>query len=978
MSCPDKKSPRFNSKIVLKTPLSIKNESNVDLMEIPNGGKLKVKLKSSDSEIKSNYSFCPKRKHIVFYKQLDMLIYVQEHSSHSTQDLFVAYDVFNSKENKWIKRYSYFPDPDKFFCLYLRDDLKTYNEMLVSNCPVRPGWDIEWYSFPDLPSPNPYIVLYGLIYYITQTCETLFEKSLNEDYFRVLESHKFWGEEHDISMSIEKLDQLQKKFGLKSHLDKPNGKTKYSFHVNICGYGYLPDHHVSSKALTSAVIQSIGNDVIINQCYDENRKQIIPIDTCIYTNNRLMRMLGHHKQNEINRCLKKIKEHSHFNDVDFLWSYTINELPIDTSKLSHLVWDQIPYQKNQIKSVKSEINMKNDCNNLDTNRLIGLFQHYHPDSHFLGSKMINCHLIVHDFSKSDSCCLICRRIHKNNRQYLIHNNQSKNILYKCHDDDAKNKQIYLVNLICPKMEPDLIINSENLPEYEFKNIKCLMIGSKVGTGKTINANNFLSKLPPNANVLQITYRVTLSQKYLTETKKFGFINYIDVKKKQIQDERVIIQLDSLHRLAWDLQHWDVIIIDEIDSVLGHFNSPLMKNKNMNADILKQLVESSSKCLLLDANITTDRVCDFALSICKREEIHYLQNSYIRPNNRQVKILQNKDQLLNLYMQSLKNGENVVFVSTSKKFLKELEKIAKKCFPNLVLLFYTSETDRQTLMFDSQNANQSWIIGNGLHFTPTYSAGVSFTLPHFDKLYVYGGPGGCEALTLFQMMFRVRQLKQGDMIMYLDPRKNNLPTSFVQVEKFIESVHNEIYYKMGEDYIHREISSKKKFYYPIKDWKYKLYINNLVSKFRSENNFRQEIINLLSQMLIPIIYDESVPSTDIKLKINKERTSARELIRSEKINLIMETEIPSKKEYEELKNISQYQKLEVIQQAAMLKYYVRQVYQIDESLMTSKFIDKYADHKVIHQYINRCKITFLQKRYAKNLYCSDFGIPFFKR
>jgi hypothetical protein len=94
-----------------------------------------------------------------------------------------------------------------------------------------------------------------------------------------------------------------------------------------------------------------------------------------------------------------------------------------------------------------------------------------------------------------------------------------------------------------------------------------------------------------------------------------------------------------------------------------------------------------------------------------------------------------------------------------------------------------------------------------------------------------------------------------MYLYVNHKGNSFPTKFTEIEQYIQDSHNEIFYTMGENYIYRKIGPHRKYYYPNKDWVYNLYINNLMIHFKSENNFNKELTKLLSQMLIPFIYDD---------------------------------------------------------------------------------------------------------------------------
>lgn len=58
----------------------------------------------------------------------------------------------------------------------------------------------------------------------------------------------------------------------------------------------------------------------------------------------------------------------------------------------------------------------------------------------------------------------------------------------------------------------------------------------------------------------------------------GFDSYLE-HKGHLTSPRLVIQLDSLKRLASNTNEntkYDLIILDELDSVLGQFSSRLMK------------------------------------------------------------------------------------------------------------------------------------------------------------------------------------------------------------------------------------------------------------------------------------------------------------------------------------------------------------------------------------------------------------------
>ena len=161
---------------------------------------------------------------------------------------------------------------------------------------------------------------------------------------------------------------------------------------------------------------------------------------------------------------------------------------------------------------------------------------------------------------------------KINKQYLLNNDNDDNIINKYIDD------------------------------WQTKDIKTLNIKSKYGSGKTQLLKNILTKYKPK-RVLWLTYRQTLTDNIEDEFIKFGFKSYLD----HITDaDRQILQLESIHKLYLNendeddefndnddekkriIPKYDLIILDEIESILNHFNSTTFSKKHNSEEAFEDL------------------------------------------------------------------------------------------------------------------------------------------------------------------------------------------------------------------------------------------------------------------------------------------------------------------------------------------------------------------------------------------------------
>jgi streptomycin 6-kinase len=73
---------------------------------------------------------------------------------------------------------------------------------------------------------------------------------------------------------------------------------------------------------------------------------------------------------------------------------------------------------------------------------------------------------------------------------------------------------------------------------------------------------------------------------------------------------LIIQLDSLVRLNKKdditqkkyVPNYDLIVVDEMEGILSHFNAKTLKNKQITCDILSQLLKETNKIFCLHGDL----------------------------------------------------------------------------------------------------------------------------------------------------------------------------------------------------------------------------------------------------------------------------------------------------------------------------------------------------------------------------------------
>jgi hypothetical protein len=568
--------------------------------------------------------------------------------------------------------------------------------------------------------------------------------------------------------------------------------------------------------------------------YFNNSRQECIIDTQIYSNFRCIRMLYSSKLKSKNsKPLVPYKQSSpHIHDHLFLIhkectnviTFTqLHESPldikIDSSKLG-IVFSKL--QTAPLSQSNAPIS-QSISNGISKIQLAKVEKAIHESTelhdilrckHFIFESSGCSSTNKYKFNIKKSCNVWCpygNRVHKHNNSYFEYNHDCSIVWYNCYDEDCIKKvasrevntcflrfydatsTLEHVNNIkthktlhCQEqiIKWDESYSANSMQEYPVSDIVC--VRANMGTGKTVGIISFLQQHAnhPSTKCLVITYSRTLSNKYHAAFSSLGFINYLDKKgqyEHSIYDNKVIVCLDSLGRVKTENFHF--VIIDEVLSVLMHFNSPFIKS-DIICKQFELLLLQSNHIYMLDAHADNLIVYNFVRYLAEKRnnEPYYIRNTYVRPSNRKAQVIVNKtkkyatalkqqciDQIANL----VNKGKRVVIATTSLNFTKMLESELRMRFktPKNIQV-YNSETDNALKREHSLNPEPVWKTLDVLIYSPTISAGVSFEVEHFDYTIAFME---CNIMSptidlSLQQLFRVRCLrnnKNANMFIYVN-------------------------------------------------------------------------------------------------------------------------------------------------------------------------------------------------------------------
>ncbi|ATZ81230.1 DEXDc helicase-primase [Bodo saltans virus] len=368
--------------------------------------------------------------------------------------------------------------------------------------------------------------------------------------------------------------------------------------------------------------------------------------------------------------------------------------------------------------------------------------------------------------------------HKKMDKLTISDIYNNGIVYKAETINTKflsYKNEEIKEYVNPKNDMEKM---NNFAIHFAKHLKALVLNSHLGSGKTQFILNVI-KFCGFKRILFITHRQSLTYDLFSnfeEKLKFlegnGFVNYLDKDDGvDYMNDKMIISIESLNKIFKEHEKYgyteetikyDLIVLDEIESLLYHMKSSTHKNKNMeNYLLFRQICLNSDKIISMDGDI-----CQRSLYFINSITNNYVYIKNIFKNNikyhvyESLKIFDDKiifnsiEDKQKIYMFCMETNE----VHNYEKKVHEKNKDIKfhKIFGDM------NDLDKKETFM---NPSVEWLKYDFIATTSTTEAGVNFDpeddkgdkIKHFDKICATLGKG-CSQRQLLQGLSRVRNPK----------------------------------------------------------------------------------------------------------------------------------------------------------------------------------------------------------------------------
>ena len=304
------------------------------------------------------------------------------------------------------------------------------------------------------------------------------------------------------------------------------------------------------------------------------------------------------------------------------------------------------------------------------------------------------------------------------------------------------------------------------------------------TGKSTMVKQLSSEEPRPKTKLMVTYRQTQASD--AQGKNPEYFHYNDLKSMpgrfneqghfvealadREQYPNVICQFDSLPGLIAAgrfLAPFDLVILDEIESILSHLSASTFRNRHLTVNLLVEILRQAKKIIALDGHLG-QRTFDF-LTMNEIKCGPVVINKFLPERPLEFVFLNGKvghEYWQNTLLASLRNGENCIVYSMSSNEVDLLERVVleEKILPEAEILKIT-RVSCGAVKKGLDQVNEQW-TRRLVMLSPTVEAAVDFNKSWFARAFIYICLGSTTPRGLDQMKSRVRKLENPSVLCFV--------------------------------------------------------------------------------------------------------------------------------------------------------------------------------------------------------------------
>jgi len=302
---------------------------------------------------------------------------------------------------------------------------------------------------------------------------------------------------------------------------------------------------------------------------------------------------------------------------------------------------------------------------------------------------------------------------------------------------------------------------------KFKDNKLCVLKSRYGSGKTTYIKNLIDDKYSDKRVIFLTMRQTLALNLNNDFKTMGFVNYLDNDEDiNYEQDKIIISIDSLRKITYmrlmkmKIKPYDLVICDEFCSLLSHFDYQKLQDPEVLHKIFECIINKSTQTYFLDGDISNREILYLQKYFNYNDKPLFNINTGINYN---IIISYNYEKYFNDINTDLEANKKICVVSMSSNFALDIYNKFSDNYKCLIIYAKSDDKVKSKL----EDVEELFIQYDMVIYSPTITVGVDFNIEYFDKIYGYMCLGSVCPRVFFQMLFRVRQIKDNNIIILAD-------------------------------------------------------------------------------------------------------------------------------------------------------------------------------------------------------------------
>jgi len=351
-----------------------------------------------------------------------------------------------------------------------------------------------------------------------------------------------------------------------------------------------------------------------------------------------------------------------------------------------------------------------------------------------------------------------------------------------------------------KINIDFLENSQHISEQAKKyftneidkninNPICFLLQSCTGSGKTTTINyinEYILNLNPHYTFLSVVTRRSMCACHISafnhEKSKIKFTSYLDDSYDSL--DYFISSLENLVRVH---DNYDIVLLDEINSLINYFYSDTLKGIRLNCiSSLLRILSKAKIIIACDANIT-----DLVFSFFNQINIKYIyyKNTFMNkigiPFN--IHYCKSYDEKINLLSfcnkfinDKIKNNKSVLILTDSKTITDDLKDYFYKYNSNhdYFRIFNKDEGKLDDLININKICVNRCIISNT---KIQYGIDIQYRYDEVFIIYRYASSYGIDPFCMNQQIGRPRHTEKINLLI-LDPKALYYTNSYISYEQ----------------------------------------------------------------------------------------------------------------------------------------------------------------------------------------------------